>query len=44
MSHDYIAIARRLRAEQERRAQIRRREIIILSVFGVCTILFALIG
>jgi hypothetical protein len=44
MSQDYIAIAQRLRAQAERRAKIRRREIIILSLFGVFTIFFALIG
>ena len=44
MSQDYIAIAQRLRAKEERRRAIRRREIIVLSLFGFFTIFFAIIG
>ncbi len=44
MNQDYIAIAQRMRAQAERRARIRRREIIVLSLFGAFTIFFALIG
>jgi hypothetical protein len=44
MSQDYIAVARRLRAQEERRRLIRRRELIILGLFGVCTLFFAIIG
>ncbi len=44
MNQDYLAVAQRLRAQEERRSRIRRREIILLALFGTFTIFFALIG
>jgi hypothetical protein len=41
---DYIAIAQQLRANAERRDTIRRRELILLALFVVGTLFFAIIG
>lgn len=44
MSHDFIALARDLRAQELRRRLIRRRELIILALFAAGTLFFAIIG
>ena len=44
MSQDYIAVARRLRAQEERRRRIRQRELIVVGLFAVLTLFFAIIG